>query len=69
VGEMNGIYYWEYESRAGQDAALDGEAGVGPAVAGFTTKKRKKGESAERSGWKGPGTLWLAEPEKPPRDR
>ncbi|MHB9098570.1 MAG: hypothetical protein ACYC5X_12205 [Syntrophales bacterium] len=64
---MNGIQYWECKKHERQAGLLNGEADAGPATVKITDAKRSRREDAGRSGWKGPGTLWIAEAEDPLR--
>lgn len=66
---MNGTHYWEYKKCEQQAGVLNEEPVADPVAANFTTDKRTGGETAGRSGWKGRGTLWIADPELPLRKR
>ncbi len=66
---MNGTHYWEYKKYERQSGMLNEEAVSGAAEANRTTGNSGRGESAGRSGWKGPGTLWIAESEALPGKR
>ena len=63
---MHQIQYWECRKQERQAGVLSEEADAIPAAAKLTAAKRSRGEGAGRSGWKGPGTLWIAKAEDPP---
>ncbi len=62
---MNGIRYWECGKNEREAGVLNEEADAAPAAAKLTAAKRS--EKAGSSGWKGPGTLWIAKAEDPLR--
>lgn len=63
---MKGIQYWECRKHEREAGVLNEEANPIPAAAKLTAAKRSKCQGAGRSGWKGPGTLWIAK-DDPPR--
>jgi hypothetical protein len=64
---MNRIQYWECKKHKRQAGVLTDEADR-PAAAKPAAASKGQGDGAGRSGWKGPGTLWVAEAEDPLRD-
>lgn len=66
---MNGTHTWEYKQGERQDRALNGETAADPAAENLTTIKRTTAENTGRFGWRGAGTLWIADPELPLRKR
>lgn len=60
---MKGTHYWEYKKYGQETGMFRKEAGDAPAAADFTTERRTRSENAERPGWNGPGTLWIAKSE------
>lgn len=58
---MNGTHNWEYKKYGQQTGMFNKETGDGPATADFTTNQRTGSAHAGGFGWKGPGTLWIAE--------
>lgn len=60
---MNAIYYWECKKNEREAGVLNEEAVSLPVAAKLIAAKSSRGEKAGSSGWKGPGTLWIAKAE------